>query len=90
MYIRSYIKHIEFLFQFFNRGASIAVKNATGNTPLMTAIIAGKLEVLLHMLKAITEFENIKDILSLDAKNNKILLTWAIESNQTILIEVSM
>ena len=58
----------------------------------MTAIIAGKMQVLLHMLKAINEFENMsfRDILSLDAKNNKTILTWAIESNQTVLIEVSI
>jgi len=58
----------------------------------MTAIIAGKIEVLLHMLKAINEFMKIsfKDILSLDAKNNKTILTWAIESNHTVLIDVSI
>lgn len=57
----------------------------------MTAIIAGKIEVLLHMLKAINEFEKMsfRDILSLDAKNNKTLLNWAIEGNHTVLIEVS-
>ena len=57
----------------------------------MTAIIAGKIEVLLHMLKAINEFEKMsfRDILLLDAKNNKTLLNWAIEGNHTVLIEVS-
>ena len=75
----------------FFRGASISVKNATGNTPLMTAIVAGKMEVLLHMLKAINEYEKLsfRDIISLDAKNNKTLLNWAIEGNHTVLIEVS-
>ena len=70
---------------------SFSVKNATGNTPLMTAIIAGKMEVLLHMLKAINEFEKMsfRDILLLDAKNSKTLLNWAIEGNHTVLIEVS-
>ena len=73
------------------RGASISVSNAAGNTALMTAIIAGNIEVLLHMLKAIHEVEKMssRDILSLNAKNNKTVLTWAIESNYTVLIEVS-
>ena len=72
------------------RGASISVSNAAGNTPLMTAIISGNLDVLLHMLKAINEAEKMsfRDILSLNAKNNKSVLTWAIESNHTVLIEV--
>ena len=76
---------------FTNRGASICVNNAAGNTLLMTAIIAGNIEVLLHMLKAINECENMsfRDILSLKAKNDKTILTWAIESNHTVLIEVS-
>ena len=79
------------IFSFANRGASISVKNASGNTPLMTAIMAGKIEVLLHMLKAINMHEGMsfRDILSLDAKNNKTILTWAIEGNHTVLIEVS-
>ena len=57
----------------------------------MSAIIAGKMEVLLHMLKAINEFEKIsfRDILLLDAKNNKKILNWAIEGSHTVLIEVS-
>ena len=56
----------------------------------MTAIMGGKIEVLLHMLKAINEFEKMsfRDILLLDAKNNKTILTWAIEGNHTLLIEV--
>ena len=63
-----------------------------GNTPLMTAIIAGNVEVLLHMLKAIIKAEHvsIRDILSLDAKNNKKIFTWAIEANHTALIDVSV
>ena len=82
---------ITFLAECFNRGANISASNVTGNTPLMTAIIAGNVEVLLHMLKAINEGENIpfRDILSLNAKNNKTILIWAIENNHTILIEVS-
>lgn len=73
------------------RGASISVKNASGNTPLMTAIMTGNKEALLHMLKAINEYQtkSFRDILSMDAKNNKTILTWAIEGNHTILIEVS-
>ena len=57
----------------------------------MTAVIAGKMEVLLHMMKAINEYRKLsfRDILSLDAKNNKTLLNWAIEGNHTVLIEVS-
>ena len=57
----------------------------------MTAIIAGNMEVLLHILKAIKECDNMsfRDILSLKVKNNKTILTWAIESNHTILIKVS-
>ena len=57
----------------------------------MSAVIAGKMEVLLHMMKAINEYKNLsfRDILSLDAKNNKTLLNWAIEGNHTVLIEVS-
>ena len=75
----------------FNRGASISFSNAAGNTPLMTAIIAGNIEVLLHMMKAVNEVEKMsfRDILALNAKNNKTVLTWAIESNHTVLIEVS-
>ena len=54
--------------------------------------MAGKIEVLLHMLKAINKHEEMsfRDILSLDAKNNKTILTWAIEGNHTVLIEVSV
>ena len=68
------------------------MKNVAGNTPLMTAIIAGNVEVLLHMLKAIikTEHVSIRDILSLDAKNNKKIFTWAIETNHAVLIDVSI
>jgi len=68
------------------------VKNVAGNTPLMTAIAAGNVEVLLHMLKTIikTERVSIRDILSLDAKNNKKIFTWAIETNHSILIDVSV
>lgn len=57
----------------------------------MAAIMTGKKEALLHMLKAINEFQTMsfRDILSMDAKNNKTILTWAIEGNHTVLIEVS-
>lgn len=57
----------------------------------MTTIVAGKLDVLLHMLKAIKDVKNVsyQDILSLSAKNNQTVLTWAIENNHTVLIEVS-
>ena len=57
----------------------------------MTAITAGNMEVLLHMLKAINECDNMsfRDILSLKVKNNETILTWAIENNHTILIKVS-
>ena len=79
------------LFALLYRGASHTVKNVAGNTPLMTAIIAGNVEVLLHMLKAIAKAEHVsvKDILSLDAKNNKNIFTWAIETDHTVLIDVS-
>ena len=67
------------------------MSNSTGNTPLMTAIIAGDIEVLLHMLEAINEHDNMsfRDILSSNAKNGKTVLTWAIENNHIVLIEVS-
>ena len=58
----------------------------------MTAIAANNLEVLLHMLKAILhkdEDYSLKSILSLNAKSNKTILVWAIESNNVSLIEVS-
>ena len=57
----------------------------------MTAIIGGNIDVLLHMLKAINDHENMsfRDILSLNVKNNKTILTWAIENNHTVLIKVS-
>lgn len=57
----------------------------------MTTIVAGKLDVLLHMLTAIKDVKNAsyQDILSLSAKNNQTVLTWAIENNHTVLIEVS-
>ena len=42
------LKIIYLLYLKIYRGASISVSNAAGNTPLMTAIIAGNLEVLLH------------------------------------------
>lgn len=91
MYIVELSYIITLLAECFNRGASISASNVTGNTPLMTAIITGNMEVLLHMLKAINECENkpFRDILSLNAKNNKTILTWAIENNHTILIQVS-
>lgn len=85
--------HIYLYIIFINRGADISVSNAAGNTPLMTAIIAGNIEVLLQMLKAINECDkkmSFRDILSLNAKNNKTVLTWAIESDHTVLIEVSV
>jgi len=77
---------------FLNRGASHAVKNVAGYTPLMTAIIAGNVEVLLHMLRAISNTEDvpIRDILRLPAKNNKNIFTWAIQSNHIVLINVSI
>ena len=58
----------------------------------MTVIAIGDIEVLLHMLKAISEAQSMsyRDILSLNAKNNKTILTWAIESNYTVLIEVTI
>lgn len=58
----------------------------------MTAIIAGNVEVLLHMLKTVIKAEHvsIRDILYLDAKNNKKIFTWAIETNHAVLIEVSV
>ena len=58
----------------------------------MTAIIAGNMEVLLHMLKAINKCENkpFRDILSLNVSKNKTLLTWAFENNYTVLITVSL
>ena len=76
---------------YTNSGASVYANNAAGNTPLMTAIIARNIEVLLHMLKAINECENMsfRDILSLKAKNDKTILTWAIENNHIVLIDVS-
>ena len=88
--ITNYIYIVKYF--LINRGASISVTNAAGNNPLMTAIIAGNIEVLLHMLRAINEFEKMsfRDILSLNAKNNKTILTWAIESNHIVLIEVSV
>lgn len=74
-----------------NRGASSSISDVTGNTPLMTTITAGNKEVLLHMLNAISQFENMsfRDILSLKIKNNKTIFTWAIENNHLVLIEVS-
>jgi len=58
----------------------------------MTVIAVGDIEVLLHMLKAINKAQSMsfRDILSLNAKNNKTILTWAIESNYTVLIEVTI
>lgn len=58
----------------------------------MTAIAANNSEVLLHMLKAILNREpdhSLKTILSFNAKNNKTIMVWAVESNHTSLIEVS-
>ena len=58
----------------------------------MTAIRAGNKEVLLQMLKAINECENMsfRDILSLKVKNDQTILLWAIENNHSVLIEVSV
>ena len=91
MCLDNYIYVAAYFYIIINRGASISITNAAGNNPLMTAIIAGNIEVLLHMLRAINEFEKMsfRDILSLNAKNNKTILTWAIESNHIVLIEVS-
>lgn len=58
----------------------------------MTAIAANNLEVLLSLLRAILNREadySLKTILSFNARNNKTILVWAIESNYTTLIEVS-
>ena len=68
------------------------MKDAAGYSPVMTAIAANNPEVLLYMLKAILNQEadcTLKEILSLNARNNKRILVWAIESNYTSLIEVS-
>ena len=91
MYIVELSYIITLLAECFNRGANISASNVTGNTPLMTAIITGNMEVLLHMLKAINKCEDkpFRDILSLNAKNNKTILTWAIENNHCALIQVS-
>lgn len=69
------------------------MKDASGYSPIMTAIAVNNLEVLLCMLKAILNKEpdySLKTILSFNAKSNKTILTWAIESNRTSLIEVSI
>ena len=74
------------------RGADFKVKDAAGYSPVMTAIAANNHDVLLCMLKAILNREadcTLKEILSLNVRNNKIILVWAIESNYTSLIEVS-
>ena len=68
------------------------MKDAIGYSPIMTAIAANNFDVLLHMLKAILNKEtdhSLKAILSLNAKSNKTIMVWAIESNHTSLIDVS-
>ena len=74
------------------RNADFELKNAIGYTPLMVAIAGGKGEVVLHMLQAIKRVKSMKshrEILNLPAKNNKTILQWAIESDYTVLVEVS-
>ena len=83
---------VAYFYIIINRGASISVTNAAGNNPLMMAIIAGNKDVLLHMLRAINEFDekmSFRDVLSMTVKYNKTIFTWAIESNHSVLIEVS-
>ena len=74
------------------RDADFKVRDASGFSPIMTAIAANNLEVLLHMFKAILHKEpeySLKTILSLNAKSNKTIKVWSVESNHTTLIQVS-
>ena len=59
-----------------------------GNTPLMTAIIAGNAVVLKHMFETINGCTNTcyKDILF---KNNEKILIWAIQNKHVAIIQVS-
>ena len=75
---------------FHTRGADLNARNAAGNTPLMTAILFGNAEALLLILQTISKKHNmsIKQILSASAKGNESILTWAVQMNHTVLIEV--
>jgi len=58
----------------------------------MVAIAGGKREVVLHMLQAIKKVKNLashRETLNLLAKNNKTIIQWAIESDHTVLVEVT-